>query len=56
MLLGFTEGEITGKIEIPDSYFDEMLHRQAVVNAGVTFRLRIQKGSKFETKEFLYET
>ena len=31
-----------------------MLHKQAVVNAGVTFRLRIQKGSRFETKEYLY--
>ena len=32
-----------------------MLHRQAVVNAGVTFRLRIQKNGKFETRDFLYE-
>ena len=31
------------------------LHRQAVVNAGVTFRLRIQKNGKFETRDFLYE-
>ena len=47
--------EVFTDIEIPVSYFEEILHKQAVVNAGVTFRLRIQKGSKFETKEYLYE-
>ena len=47
--------EVFTDIEIPVSYFEETLHKQAVVNAGVTFRLRIQKGSKFETKEYLYE-
>ena len=31
-----------------------MLHRQAVVNAGVTFRLRLQRGNKFETRDFCY--
>ena len=47
--------EVFTEIDIPVSWFEETLHRQAVVNAGVTFRLRIQKGSKFETKEYLYE-
>ena len=32
-----------------------MLKRQAVVNAGVTFRLRDQVSGKFETTEFRYE-
>ena len=32
-----------------------MLRRQAVVNAGITFRFRDQVGGKFETQEFLYE-
>ena len=47
--------EVFTDIDIPTEYFEDMLHRQAVVNAGVTFRLRIQKGGKFETKEYLYE-
>ena len=47
--------EVFTDIDIPDEYFDDVLHRQAVVNAGVTFRLRLQKGSKFETRDYLYE-
>ena len=46
--------EVFTDISIPTEYFEDILHRQAVVNAGVTFRLRIQHGSKFETKDFLY--
>ena len=46
--------EVFTDIHIPVEYFEEMLHKQAVVNAGVTFRLRVQKGSRFETKEYLY--
>ena len=46
--------EVFTEIDIPVEYFEETLHRQAVVNAGVTFRLRIQKGAKFETREYLY--
>ena len=42
-------------IAIPESWFRETLRRQAVVNAGVTFKLRIQHGSKFETTEYMYE-
>ena len=42
-------------IDIPPEYFEDILHRQAVVNAGVTFRLRVQHGAKFETKEYRYE-
>ena len=47
--------EVFTDIDIPEEYFDDVLHRQAVVNAGVTFRLRLQKGSKFETRDYLYE-
>jgi DNA gyrase subunit B len=47
--------EVFTEIDIPIDYFEDVLHRQAVVNAGVTFRLRIQRGAKFETKDFRYE-
>lgn len=47
--------EVFTDIDIPVEYFEDVLHRQAVVNAGVTFRLRMQHGGKFETKEFRYE-
>ena len=46
--------EVFTDIDIPVEYFEDVLHRQAVVNAGVTFRLRLQKGSKFETRDFRY--
>ena len=42
-------------IDIPADYYVETLRRQAVVNAGITFRFRDQVGGKFETQEFLYE-
>ena len=42
-------------IDIPLEYYTDVLKRQAVVNAGVTFRLRNQVGGKFETTEFRYE-
>ena len=47
--------EVFTDIDIPDEYFDDVLHRQAVVNAGVTFRLRLQKGGKFETRDYCYQ-
>lgn len=47
--------EVFTDIDIPAEYFDDVLHRQAVVNAGVTFRLRIQKGAGFDTKDYCYE-
>lgn len=42
-------------IDIPEEYFRDVLHRQAVVNAGVTFRFRNQVGSKFEVTDYVYE-
>ncbi len=47
--------EVFTDIDIPEEYFDDVLHRQAVVNAGVTFRLRIERDKGFETKDYLYE-
>ena len=43
-------------IAIPTEYFDDVLRRQAVANAGVTFRLRLeQKDGSFETRDYYYE-
>ncbi len=47
--------EVFTDIDIPEEWFRQTLRRQAVVNAGVTFRLRIQHGSKFETTDYVYE-
>ena len=47
--------EVFTDIVIPDEYFDDVLHRQAVVNAGVTFRLRLEKNGKFEVRDYCYE-
>ena len=43
------------EVDVPVAYFQDVLKRQAVVNAGVTFRLRDQVSGKFETTEFRYE-
>ena len=42
-------------ISIPADYYADVMKRQAVVNAGVTFRFRTQAGGKFETTDFRYE-
>ena len=48
--------EVFTDINIPDEYFDDVLHRQAVVNAGVTFKLRIERDNGgFDSKEYFYE-
>ncbi len=47
--------EVFTDIAIPEAYFTQVLRRQAVVNAGVTFRFRVQRGNRFETTDFLYE-
>ena len=47
--------EVFTDINIPVEYYLDTLKRQAVVNAGVTFRFRNQVGGKFETTEFCYE-
>ena len=43
-------------INIPADYYRDVMKRQAVVNAGVTFRLKNETAAgKFETEEFVYE-
>ena len=43
-------------IDIPADYYRDVMRRQAVVNAGVTFRLKNETAAgKFETEEFVYE-
>ena len=43
-------------IDIPTDYYRDVMKRQAVVNAGVTFRLKNETSAgKFETEEFVYE-
>ena len=48
--------EVFTDIDIPLEYYRDTLKRQAVVNAGVTFRLRVETApGRFETEEFRYE-
>jgi Type IIA topoisomerase (DNA gyrase/topo II, topoisomerase IV), B subunit len=47
--------EVFTDIDVPVDYYRDMLKRQAVVNAGVTFRFRNQAGKDFETEEYRYE-
>ena len=43
-------------IDIPVDYYRDVMRRQAVVNAGVTFRLKNETAAgKFETEEVVYE-
>ena len=43
-------------IDIPADYYRDVMKRQAVINAGVTFRLKNETSAgKFETEEFVYE-
>jgi DNA gyrase subunit B len=48
--------EVFTDIAIPPDYFANVMKRQAVVNAGITFRLKVETTpGKYETTEFLYE-
>ncbi len=47
--------EVFTDIDVPEEYFRDVLHRQAVVNAGVTFRFRNQNGNKFDVTDYVYE-
>ena len=42
-------------INIPDEYFKDILKKQAVINAGVTFELRLEKDGQFEESRYRYE-
>ena len=47
--------EVFTDIAVPLDYYQDVMKRQAVVNAGVTFRLRNETApGKFDTQEFLY--
>ena len=47
--------EVFTDIDIPPEYFAGVMKRQAVVNAGVTFRFKNQVGGRFETTDFQYD-
>lgn len=40
---------------IPVEWFEDTLRRQAIVNKGLIFELRVETDSGMETKEFVYE-
>ncbi len=46
--------EVFTDIDIPKEYFSDAIRRQAIVNAGIKFILRVQNGKGFDTEEFLY--
>lgn len=47
--------EVFTDIDIPEEFFADVFRRQAVVNAGIRFRLRIEEKGKFRTQDFCYE-
>ncbi|MCQ2443173.1 MAG: toprim domain-containing protein [Oscillospiraceae bacterium] len=47
--------EVFTDINIPLDYYQDVMKRQAVVNAGVTFRLRNQVGGRFDVTDYRYE-
>ena len=47
--------EVFTDIAIPVDYYLDVMKRQAVVNAGVTFRFKNQVGGRFETTDFQYD-
>ncbi|MBQ9415334.1 MAG: DNA topoisomerase [Clostridia bacterium] len=48
--------DVFTNIDIPYSFFVDILHRQAIVNAGITFVLYLQQeNGKFQESRYLYE-
>ena len=47
--------EVFTDIDIPEEFFKDILHRQAVVNAGVTFRFRNKNGNKLDVTAYVYQ-
>jgi len=47
--------EVFTDIDVPAEYFLDTMNRQAVVNAGVTFRFKNQIGGRFEITDFEYD-
>ena len=47
--------EVFTDVNVPAEYFEDTLKRQAIVNAGVNFTLKIQNGKGFDTYEYNYK-
>ena len=47
--------EVFTDIDIPVDYYTDVMKRQAVVNAGVTFRFRETSAGRFSTTDFRYD-
>lgn len=47
--------EVFTDINVPAEYFKDTLKRQAIVNAGVNFTLKVQNGKSFDTFEYNYQ-
>lgn len=47
--------EVFTDINVPAEYFEDTLKRQAIVNAGVNFVLKIHNGKSFDTYEYNYK-
>ncbi len=47
--------EVFTDIAIPKEYFEDMLRRQSVVNAGIRFVLRFEENGSFAESTYLYE-
>ena len=47
--------EVFTDINIPADYFQDVLKRQAVVNPGIQFLLRVQEGKGFQETTYYYE-
>ena len=47
--------EVFTDIDIPAGYYRDVLKKQAVVNAGITFKFRNETENGFETEEFFYQ-
>ena len=47
--------EVFTDINIPVDYFQDVLKRQAVVNPGIQFLLRVQEGKGFQETTYYYE-
>ena len=46
--------EVFTDINIPEEYFRDTLKKQAIINAGVTFVLRLEHEGEFEELRFMY--
>lgn len=47
--------EVFTDIDVQSEYFKDVIKRQAIVNAGITFIYKNQIGKAFETTEFIYK-